>query len=133
MAEDTPRVAYVFPGQGSQAFGMGLGLYKQSSAAQQVWHAADASGNELLTPHVFDGVAESLRPTDVQQPAIVATSIAALAAFNEELGLVIEVESKKEQEVIRELSKVTLCNKIGKTQKNRVKIQYNNTINHTIQ
>ena len=48
--------------------------------------------------------------------------------FNEELGLVIEVESKKEQEVIRELSKVTLCYKIGKTQKNRVKIQYNNTI-----
>ena len=86
MAEIRPRVAFVFPGQGSQNLGMGHGLYKQSSAAQEVWRAADASGNELLTSRVFDGVAESLRSTDVQQPAIVATSIAALAAFNEELG-----------------------------------------------
>jgi len=86
MAENRPRVAFVFPGQGSHSPGMGYELFKDSTAAQEVWRAVDASGKEPLTSRVFDGSAESLQSTDVQQPAIVAMSIAALAAFNEELG-----------------------------------------------
>lgn len=87
MAPERARVAFVFPGQGSQAPGMGRGLRESSAAAGRVWRAADAGYGESLSELTVAGTSQDLQPTDVQQPAIVATSVAAFAAFNEVLGV----------------------------------------------
>ena len=87
MAPERARVAFVFPGQGSQAPGMGRCLREASPAARAVWQAADASYGASLSRLTGQGGQDELRPTDVQQPAIVAASMAAFAAFNEVLGV----------------------------------------------
>ena len=81
-----PGVAYVFPGQGAQAVGMGADLVARSSAAREVFATANAAVGDDLAALCFDGPAEALRPTRVQQPAVVAVALAAFAAFSEALG-----------------------------------------------
>ena len=66
---------------------MGQALRKTSAAARSVWQAADASYGTSLSRLTRDASDDDLRPTDVQQPAIVAASVAAFAAFNEVLGV----------------------------------------------
>jgi [acyl-carrier-protein] S-malonyltransferase len=87
MAPEQARAAFVFPGQGSQAPGMGRDLRESSAAARQVWQVADASYGELLSELTGAGSLEDLQPPDVQQPAIVTASVAAFAAFNDVLGV----------------------------------------------
>lgn len=87
MAPERARAAFVFPGQGSQAPGMGRTLRESLAAAREVWQAADASYGASLSELTGAGSPADLQPTDVQQPAIVAASIAAFAAFNEVLGV----------------------------------------------
>lgn len=66
---------------------MGRALRESSAAARAVWQAADAGYGAPLSDLTGHGSAEDLRPTDVQQPAIVTASVAAFAAFNEALGV----------------------------------------------
>ena len=66
---------------------MGRDLRESSPAARDVWQAADASYGASLTERTDAASPEDLQPTDVQQPAIVAASVAAFAAFNEVLGV----------------------------------------------
>ena len=77
------RIAFVFPGQGSQSVGMGKILAEASPAAAAVLAEADEALNEPISRLAFDGPAEQLDLTVNAQPAIVAVSIAFLAALSE--------------------------------------------------
>jgi len=82
MAE-LPKVAYVFPGQGSQSTGMGLDLYKSYPPAKEVFDGADASLGFSLSSLCFEGPEEELTKTHNVQPAILVVSIACLKALEE--------------------------------------------------
>ncbi len=80
MAE-LPKVAYVFPGQGSQSTGMGLDLYNNCTSARAVFDEADASLGLSLSRLCFEGPEEELTKTHNVQPAILMVSIACLKAL----------------------------------------------------
>lgn len=80
------RIAFVFPGQGSQAVGMGADIAAASPAARAVFSLADAAVGFSLSELCFQGPEETLRETINTQPAIVATSLALLAALQEAAG-----------------------------------------------
>jgi [acyl-carrier-protein] S-malonyltransferase len=82
MAE-LPKVAYVFPGQGSQSTGMGLDLYNSYPSAKEVFDRADASLGFSLSRLCFEGPEEELKKTHNVQPAILVVSIACLKALEE--------------------------------------------------
>ncbi len=65
---------------------MGADLFARSSAARDVFAAANKAFGDDLAACCFHGPAEALHPTRTQQPAIVAVALAAFAAFNEALG-----------------------------------------------
>ena len=76
-------VAWVFPGQGSQYVGMGLGLARNQAAAATVFYGADETLGFALSELIFHGPDEELQQTANQQPAIVATSAAYLVALRD--------------------------------------------------
>ncbi len=76
-------IAFVFPGQGSQSVGMGRALAAASPAAAAVFEAADAALGGAISRIAWDGPAETLDLTVNAQPALLATSIACLAALRE--------------------------------------------------
>jgi len=73
--------AFLFPGQGSQYVGMGKGLYDGFSAAREVFDQAGELLGFDIARICFDGPEEELTRTDVNQPAILTCSIAALRAM----------------------------------------------------
>jgi [acyl-carrier-protein] S-malonyltransferase len=77
------KLAWLFPGQGSQAVGMGKDLVDSSPAAKEVFARADAALGEPLSKLILEGPEADLTLTANAQPAIVTTSIAALAAIRE--------------------------------------------------
>ncbi|GAC1648943.1 MAG: ACP S-malonyltransferase [Ktedonobacteraceae bacterium] len=83
----TTKVAFLFPGQGSQAVGMGADVFAASPAAKQVFEAVDEAIGTPLSTLCFQGPEETLRETIHAQPAIVTVSLAILAAFQEALSL----------------------------------------------
>lgn len=75
------RAALVFPGQGSQAVGMGRAIAEAFPEARAVFERADAALREPLSRTCFEGPEEALRLTATTQPAILTTSLALLAAL----------------------------------------------------
>jgi [acyl-carrier-protein] S-malonyltransferase len=80
---DTKRVAYVFPGQGSQSVGMGRDLYESYPAAREVFEQADERLGFSLSELCFEGPEDELRKTVNAQPALVTVSYACLKAAEE--------------------------------------------------
>ena len=78
--------AFVFPGQGSQAVGMGRAWHDASHAARRVFEEADEALGFALSRLCFEGPEEELQLTANTQPAILAASIAMLRAAEERLG-----------------------------------------------
>jgi [acyl-carrier-protein] S-malonyltransferase len=76
-------VAFVFPGQGSQAVGMGRDLAAMSPAAAAIFTEADAALGEPITRLAWEGPEEDLNRTENAQPALLAASIAYLAALRD--------------------------------------------------
>jgi len=74
----------VFPGQGAQTIGMGLALAKAYPAARMVFDEVDTALNESLSSLIWEGDIETLTLTRNAQPALMATSMAALAALRAE-------------------------------------------------
>ena len=80
-------VAFVFPGQGSQAVGMGKALAANFAAARQVFSEVDEALGDKLSTIVFEGPADTLTLTENAQPALMAVSLATLRVLEVEAGL----------------------------------------------
>ena len=78
--------AFTFPGQGSQAVGMGKALADAFPAAKAVFDEVDAALSEKLTAIIWEGPAERLQLTENAQPALMAVSIATLRVLEAEAG-----------------------------------------------
>ena len=76
-------IAFLFPGQGSQAVGMGKDLYDKYPVARQTFDQADAALGYKLSQLCFEGPEEQLRLTEITQPAILTVSIAAFRVLAE--------------------------------------------------
>ena len=80
--------AFVFPGQGAQTVGMGRDLAEEWPAARAVFEEVDEALGEPLSALIWEGDAETLTLTENAQPALMATSMAALRALEAEgIGL----------------------------------------------
>lgn len=79
--------AFIFPGQGSQAVGMGKELAAAVPAAREVFEAVDDALNQKLSTLMFDGPEDELTLTENAQPAIMAVSAAVMRVLEGEGGL----------------------------------------------
>jgi [acyl-carrier-protein] S-malonyltransferase len=79
--------AFIFPGQGSQAVGMGKALAEAFAPAREIFEEVDAALGEKLTAVMWDGPAEQLTLTENAQPALMAVSLAGMRVLRAEAGL----------------------------------------------
>jgi [acyl-carrier-protein] S-malonyltransferase len=80
-------LAFIFPGQGSQAVGMGKALADAFVQARAVFEEVDAALGEKLSKLIWEGPAEALTLTENAQPALMATSLAAMRVLEAEAGV----------------------------------------------
>lgn len=81
------KIAYLFPGQGSQQVGMGQDVANQFSVAKEIFEQADKTLGFQLSALCFDGPSDQLKLTIHTQPALLTTSIALYSALNEMVDL----------------------------------------------
>src|SRR3954464_1424158 len=82
-------IAFTFPGQGSQAVGMGKALADAFPVARSVFDEVDSALGEKLTATIWDGPAEILQLTENAQPALMAVSPATLRVLESEAGIAL--------------------------------------------
>lgn len=81
------KTAFVFPGQGSQAVGMGRALADRFAVARALFEEVDAALGQRLSRLMFDGPADEITLTANAQPALMAASLAAIRVLEREAGL----------------------------------------------
>ncbi len=81
------KIAFVFPGQGSQSIGMGSDVYNNFDVAKNVFDCADKTLNRSISKICFEGPEEELKKTVNTQPAILTVSIALLEVLKSQTGL----------------------------------------------
>ncbi len=79
--------AFVFPGQGSQAVGMGKALYDASQTARDVFGEVDEALQQNLSRLMFEGPLDELTLTENAQPAIMAVSLAVVRVLEKDAGV----------------------------------------------
>ena len=80
-------IAFIFPGQGSQAVGMGKALADSFAIARNVFAEVDEALNEKLSAIIWEGPADRLMLTENAQPALMAVSLATMRVLETEAGL----------------------------------------------
>ncbi|MFY9686046.1 MAG: ACP S-malonyltransferase [Pseudolabrys sp.] len=80
-------IAFVFPGQGSQAVGMGKTLAANFASARQIFEEVDGALGSKLSSIIFEGPADTLTLTENAQPALMAVSLAIQRVLEAEAGL----------------------------------------------
>jgi len=83
MASNSFRIAFLFPGQGSQFVGMGKDLAENYTVARQTFEEADKALGYKLSEVCFEGPEEKLKLTEITQPAILTASVAAWRVLEE--------------------------------------------------
>ena len=86
--------AFVFPGQGSQAVGMGKDLAEASAAAREVFQEVDDALNQHLSRLMFEGPIDDLTLTENAQPALMAVSLAVVRMLEKEGGFSLAASGK---------------------------------------
>ena len=81
------KIAFLFPGQGSQSVGIGKDLYENYESAKSVFDTADSVLNKSISTICFEGPEEDLKQTVNTQPAIVTMSIAAMKALTSQIDI----------------------------------------------
>jgi [acyl-carrier-protein] S-malonyltransferase len=86
--------AFVFPGQGSQAVGMGKALAEAFAPARAVFEEVDSALGEKLSAIMWEGPADTLMLTENAQPALMAVSLAVVRTLEAEAGLNLKRDAK---------------------------------------
>src|SRR3974377_1682035 len=80
-------ITFIFPGQGSQAVGMGKALAEAFPVAKRAFDEVDAALGEALSRVMWEGPADTLTLTENTQPALLAHSLAAVRVLEAEAGI----------------------------------------------